>query len=85
MRRINIKIDDKIDTKSFLDVDELEQYLYDDLGFRWDPKTIADKIWNLNVGSRFDWDGYRFSINSKRRVANQMYDGSTIGAKNDNN
>ena len=58
MRRINIKIDDKIDTKSFLD---------------------------LNVGSRLDWDGYRFSINSKRRVANQMYDGSTIGAKNDNN
>jgi|TARA_R100001440_G_C2446809_1_gene107342 hypothetical protein len=81
MRRINIQIDDKIHLKSFVDVDELEQYLYNDLGFRWDPKTIADKIWDLNVGSKFECDGYRFSINSKRRVGNKLTDGTIIGAE----
>ena len=42
-------------------------------------------IWDLPVGKSYTEKGYRFSINSKRRVANQMYDGSTIGVKNDNN
>lgn len=79
MRRINIRIDNKIHTESFLDVNELEQYLYNNLGFRWDPKTVANKIWNLNVGSTLNWDSYRFSINSKRRVGNQLSNNMTIG------
>ena len=36
-------------------------------------------------GKSYTEKGYRFSINSKRRVANQLYDGTTIGVNNDNN
>ena len=43
MRRINIRIDNKIHTESFLDVNELEQYLYDNLGFRMNFSLYKSK------------------------------------------
>ena len=81
MRRLNIKVEDKLYTKSFLDVEELEAYLHNDCGFIFNAKAFAKKIWNLDVGSKLIVDGFRFSINSKRRVGNQLTDGTIIGAK----
>lgn len=42
---------------------------------------LASKIWQLNVGKSINHSGFRFSINSKRRVGNQLTDGTTIGAE----
>ena len=83
MRRINIKIEDKLITKSFEHVDELDSYLVNDCGFvgiyKWDSFGVANRIWHLNVGSKLEIDGFRFSINGKRRAGNKMINNTRIG------
>lgn len=79
MRRINIKIEDRLITKSFIDVEELDSYLVNDCGFQWDSFGVANRIWHLNVGSKLEIDGFRFSINGKRRAGNKMINNTRIG------
>jgi hypothetical protein len=91
MRRINIRQKDKLVTISCMDKTDLFRELQSNkffVGVNLDLSNFskfANELWDLNVGKSIICWGYTFSINSKRRVANQMYDGSTIGAKNDNN
>ncbi len=75
MIRINITTDNIRKTKSFLDVEELDSYLINDCGFMWDSFGVANKIWHLNVGSKLDCDGFRFSIQSKQRSGNILMNG----------
>lgn len=93
MRRINIVKDSKIETKSFLVKDDLLSYLntlnffgvvevfYKDKTSKTIQKILTDKIWDLNVGKSVEHSDYRFSVNSKRRVGNQLTDGTIIGAE----
>ena len=78
MRRINIRYNNKIETKSFIKQMDLICYLEVDLGLRA-VFTLSDNIWNLNVGKSLKDSGYTFSINSKRRVGNQLSNNMTIG------
>ena len=86
MRRLNIVKDKKIETKSFLNIDDLAEYL-DKLN---PPATnfilnynfgIAEKIFDLNVGKSLYFFDWKISVNSKRRVGNQLTDGTIIGAE----
>ena len=83
MRRINIVKDGKIETKSFLTMNDLSKDLFN--SYKIDGIKASMIIWDLPVGKSYTEKGYRFSINSKRRVANQLYDGTIIGVTNDNN
>jgi len=71
MRRINIKHNDKMVTKSFAEKKDFIRYLRGNLMFHAVFK-IADDVWNLNVGSSVEFFGYRFAIQSKARVGNQL-------------
>lgn len=71
MRRVNIKISDKIITKSFFDKDQFKLFVANDLGLI-DYHGIANKVWDLNVGKSFTYFGHRFSIQSKARVGNKL-------------
>ena len=85
MRRLNIVKDGKIETKSFLEKSDFISFIknHNSIYF-YDFKEILDvanNIWNLNVGKSLKIWGYTFSINSKRRVGNQLTDGTIIGAE----
>jgi len=80
MRRLNIKVKDKLITKSFKNVKELAHYIFYNCHSIF-ADDVANKIWDLNVGKSLVENGFRFSVNSKRRVGNQLSDGITIGAK----
>ena len=85
MRRLNIVKDGKIETKSFLEKSDFISFIKNHNAiYFYDFKEIldvADNIWNLNVGKSLKIWGYTFSINSKRRVGNQLTDGTIIGAE----
>ena len=93
MRRLNIVKKGKIETKSFLVKEDLLSYLntlnffgvvevfYKDKTSKTIQEILTDKIWDLNVGKSVEHSDYRFSVNSKRRVGNQLTDGTIIGAK----
>ena len=53
MIKINIKKNNKVKVKSFVEKKDLENYLFE-LTVASNPKSLADnptnKIWNLNVG-----------------------------------
>lgn len=71
MRRINIKNKTKIVTKSFNVIEELAHYLFYNCHC-FNTDDLAKKIWDLNVGKSLEDNGYRFSIQSKARVGNQL-------------
>lgn len=71
MRRINIKIQDQLITKSFDDQDQFELFVANDLGLI-DYHGVATKVWDLNVGQSYTYFNHRFSIQSKARVGNQL-------------
>ena len=79
MRRINIKIEDRLITKSFRHIDELRSYLANDCGLWHSFGQVANRIWHLNVGSKLEIDDFRFSINGKRRAGNKMINNTRIG------
>ena len=85
MRRLNIVKDGKIETKSFLEKSDFISFIKNHNAiYFYDFKEILDvanNIWNLNVGKSLKIWGYTFSINSKRRVGNQLTDGTIIGAE----
>ena len=74
MIRINIKKDDKVKVKSFIEKKDLENYLF--------KKTLeskklvsdnpTDKIWNLNVGTSINFLGYTISMAGKSRAGNHL-------------
>ena len=85
MRRLNIVKDGNIETKSFLEKSDFISFIKNHNAiYFYDFKEILDvanNIWNLNVGKSLKIWGYTFSINSKRRVGNQLTDGTIIGAE----
>ena len=75
MRRINIKTQNKLITKSYdnksdfiLDLKFILNFPLHEI-YRF---NLADIIWDLNVGTGYSCFGYRFSIQSKARVGNQL-------------
>ena len=84
MRRINITFENSRITKSFNNVNEFAEFLFEKLNFS-NPDETAESIWDLDVGSSdsFLIDGNNgnvvFSIQSKQRIGSQLHDGSTIG------
>ena len=72
MLSLNIKIDNKIQTKSFTDREELSVYLKNDCGFVFSPKEQAKKIWNLQVSQSKEIDGFVFSVRTKQRQTNSV-------------
>ena len=80
MRRLNIVKDKKIQTLSFVTKEDFVKYLRSNLDFHGVLK-IADDVWNLNVGKSLYFFDWKISVNSKRRVGNQLTDGTIIGAK----
>jgi len=77
MIKLNIKKDNKVKIKSFIEKKDLENYLF--------KKTLeskklvsdnpTDKIWNLNVGTSINFLGYTISMAGKSRDGNIMYGG----------
>ena len=84
MRRINITFENTRITKSFSNVNELEEYLFEEFYFS-SPDDAAVWLWNLDVGSSESFfiskeiGNVVFSIQSKQRTGSQLHDGSTIG------
>ena len=83
MRRINVTLNNVRITESFQTKGKLIRFLRGNEMFLFSEISnnvfdIADKIWNLNVGKSITYFNHQFSIQSKQRVGNQLYDGSTI-------
>ena len=77
MRRINIKHKDTMVTKSFETKGKFIKFLRGNEMFLFSEVSnnvfdIADNVWNLNVGSGTEFFGFRFAIQSKARVGNQL-------------
>ena len=64
MRKINIRKNGKIETRSFIKKDDLISYLRKNLDFHG-VLLLAESIWNLNVGTSYEAFGYKFSCASK--------------------
>jgi len=85
MRRINIRKNGKIITITCKEKRDLFVELQANKFFNGlilDLSNISEftnKLWNLNVGKSIKCWGYTFSINSKRRVGNQLSNNMTIG------
>lgn len=84
MRRINITLKNTRITKSFSNVNELAECLYETFNFS-SPDEAAEWIWDLDVGSSESFfidekiGNVVFSIQSKQRIGSELHDGSTIG------
>jgi len=76
MRRVNISVDTDRVTKSFLNKSDLVAYIKTHTDFRdihpYIHLTMADAIWDLNVGKSVNFFNYTFSIQSKARVGNHL-------------
>ena len=74
-------------TRSFLNVNELEEYLFEEFNFS-SPDDAAKYLWDLDVGSSETFfisaevGNVVFSIQSKQRIGSQLHDGSIIGKNN---
>ena len=77
--RINIVKDGKIETKSFMNKDELAKYLHTRFnkvtspGYNFVEK--ADLLYNLCVGEALVFFNHKFAINGKRRAGQVMIGG----------
>ena len=76
MRRINVTLNNVRITKSFINKEEFIRFIV--LRFGKTKSQLIDDIWNLDMGKSISHKGIMFSIQSKQRVGNQLYDGSTI-------
>ena len=78
MIRINIKKDDKVKVKSFIEKKDLENYLFKKTleSKKLVSENPTDKIWNLNVGTSMTLDnGFNKTIISmagKSRAGNHL-------------
>jgi len=75
MLKINIKKNNKVKVKSFVEKKELENYLFE-LTVAQTPIVRAgnptNNIWNLNVGSSYKFLGYTICIAGKSFDHNSM-------------
>tara|TARA_Y100000401_G_C8142607_1_gene135586 strand:+ start:46 stop:282 length:237 start_codon:yes stop_codon:yes gene_type:complete len=77
MRRINVTLNNVRITKSFINKEEFIKFIVLQC-FGKTKSQLIDDIWNLDMGKSISHKGIMFSIQSKQRVGNQLYDGSTI-------
>ena len=80
MIRINItrrtpNLDTIRHTVSMHSIDEFVKYLKDNYSFHAN-KFIAEKVWGLKVAEPYTYNGYTFSIQSKRRSGNIIMNGN---------
>tara|TARA_R100001126_G_C4818234_1_gene145368 strand:+ start:472 stop:717 length:246 start_codon:yes stop_codon:yes gene_type:complete len=80
MIRLNIKKNGKVEVKSFITKGELIKFLRGDENFLFTeiPNNcfnIADKLWDLNVGTALTQSGYTFAMAGKSRAGNIMLGG----------
>jgi len=83
MRRINItrrtaNLDTIRHTVSFKSKNKFISYLRDNYSFHG-VLLLADKVWDLNVGAKYQQDNYTFSIQSKRRTGDKIVNNYLIG------
>ena len=75
MIRINIKKDTKVVVKSFINKIDLDNYVLDFIGADkviGNFTNVANKIWNLNVGTSLSVNGYTISMAGKSRAGNHL-------------
>mgnify|MGYP003145357658 FL=1 len=72
MRKINIKKDGKIETKSFKEKKDFIEYLRKNLDFHGVLK-IADDVWSLNVGTSVVFFNYTFALAGRSQWLLQEY------------
>ena len=74
MIRINIRKDDKMTTKSFVQKIDLHNYVLDFIGCdQYSNFTqTAQKIWNLNVGTSLSVNGYTIAMAGKSRAGKYL-------------
>jgi hypothetical protein len=74
MRRVNIKYNDTIQTKSFLNEKEFLKWIKGSGSIELNQahKKVIKYVWNLNVGEKIEFFGWRFSIQSKARAGNHL-------------
>ena len=82
MLKINIKKNNQVQVKSFINKIDLDNYVLDFIGADkviGNFTNVANKIWNLNVGTSMTLDnGFNKTIISmagKSRAGNVMYGG----------
>ena len=87
MIRLNVRKKDKVEVKSFVQKKDLLNYLntIDFFGVTkifWKDNTytsiqeiLADKIWDLNVGTSLSVNGYTIAMAGKSRAGNIMLGG----------
>ena len=74
MIRINIRKNDKMTTKSFVQKIDLHNYVLDFIGCDQYSNfiQIAQKIWNLNVGTSLSVNGYTIAMAGKSRAGKYL-------------
>jgi len=74
MIRINIRKNDKMTTKSFVQKIDLHNYVLDFIGCdQYSNFTqTAQKIWNLNVGTSLSVNGYTIAMAGKSRAGKYL-------------
>ena len=80
MIRLNVKKDGKVEVKSFITKGQLIKFLRGNENFLFTeiPNNcfnIADKLWDLNVGSALNQSGYTFAMAGKSRAGDIMLGG----------
>tara|TARA_R110000824_G_scaffold392145_1_gene590343 strand:- start:173 stop:403 length:231 start_codon:yes stop_codon:yes gene_type:complete len=74
MIRINIRKNDKMTTKSFVQKIDLHNYVLDFIGCdQYSNFTqTAQKIWDLNVGTSLSVNGYTIAMAGKSRAGKYL-------------
>jgi len=79
MIRLNIKKDSKVVVKSFIEKGDLITFIKNDSNIHYyDFKHVldlTDEIWDLNVGTSLNIDGYTIAMAGKSRAGNIMLGG----------
>jgi len=78
MIRLNIKKDGKVFVKSFVKKNDLQNFVLDKIGVADQCKNFfetANTIWDLNVGTSLNVNGYTIAMAGKSRAGNIMLGG----------
>jgi|TARA_B100000902_G_C26603661_1_gene571717 hypothetical protein len=78
MIRLNIKKDGKCFVKSFVKKNDLQNFVLDKIGVADQCKNFfetANTIWDLNVGTSLNVNGYTIAMAGKSRAGNIMLGG----------
>ena len=75
MLKINIKKNNQVQVKSFINKIDLDNYVLDFIGADkviGNFTNVANKIWNLNVGTSLTVNNYIISMAGKSRAGNNL-------------